>query len=307
VENAEGATIPIGNAIGNSRTYVLDSRLEPVPNGVVGELYVSGEGLAWGYLHRAAFTAERFVADPHAGETDSRMYRTGDLVRRNANGAIEFVGRVDKQLKLRGFRIEPSEIEAALTTIDTVGQAAVIARDDGPAGKQLVAYVVPSNGSAFDKSRPDETSLRETLARRLPEYMIPAAFVVLDALPLTPNGKLDWRALPAPERAANDFRAPHMPHEQTIADIFADVLGLGQVGLDDDFFDLGGHSLLATRLVSRVRNAFHIELPLRDVFTARTVQRLGVLVQTALQAALLSSNTAPAADRVDEEWEERVL
>jgi amino acid adenylation domain-containing protein/non-ribosomal peptide synthase protein (TIGR01720 family) len=300
---ALSSTVPIGAPLGNSRAYVLDSRLEPVPSGVTGELYVSGAGLAWGYLHRSVLTAERFVADPHASEPGARMYRTGDLVRRNADHAIEFIGRVDSQLKLRGFRIEPSEIEAALTAIDSVGQAAVIARDDGSAGKQLVAYVVPSNGTYVVPSnctRPEEVALREALAKRLPEYMIPSAFVTLDALPLTPNGKLDWRALPAPERQTDDFRAPRTPQEQIIAGIFADVLGVEQVGVDDDFFDLGGHSLLATRLVSRVRSAFRIELPLRDVFTARTVQRLGVLVQ----AALVSHDRL---DAVGDEWEERVL
>jgi amino acid adenylation domain-containing protein/non-ribosomal peptide synthase protein (TIGR01720 family) len=269
----DARTVPIGLPIANSTAYVLDSRLEPAAAGVTGELYAGGAGLAWGYLHRAAFTAERFVADPFARNPGARMYRTGDLVRRRDDGAIEFVGRVDTQVKLRGFRVEPSEIEAALSAHAAVAQAAVIAREDGPRGKQLVAYVVPSNG--LD---PEEAELREMLGRRLPEYMIPSAFVVIDALPLTANGKLDWRALPAPQRKNETYRAPRTGEEQLLAAMFADVLGLERVGLDDDFFELGGHSLLATRLVNRIRNAFRVELPLRDVFRNRTVESLGTLV-----------------------------
>jgi amino acid adenylation domain-containing protein/non-ribosomal peptide synthase protein (TIGR01720 family) len=269
----DARTVPIGLPIANSTAYVLDSRLEPAAAGVTGELYVGGAGLAWGYLHRAAFTAERFVANPFATNAGARMYRTGDLVRRRDDGAIEFVGRVDAQVKLRGFRIEPSEIETALSAHAAVSQAAVIAREDGARGKQLVAYVVRSNG--ID---PDEAELREMLGRRLPEYMIPSAFVVIDALPLTANGKLDWRALPAPQRKNGTFRAPRTGDEQLMAAIFGEVLGLERVGLDDDFFELGGHSLLATRLVNRIRNTFRVELPLRDVFRNRTVESLGTLV-----------------------------
>ena len=205
------------------------------------------------------------------------MYRTGDLVRRRDDGVIEFVGRVDGQVKLRGFRIEPAEIEATLSMHEGVAQAAVIARDDGPGGRQLVAYIVPANGSDFD-----ETSLRRAIGKRLPDYMMPSAFVMLPALPLTPNGKLDRRALPAPQRNAGAYRAPGTPQEEVISAIFGEVLRVERVGVDEDFFDLGGHSLLATRLVSRIRAAFNVELPLRDVFQARTVRNLGILIQAAL-------------------------
>jgi len=270
-------TVAIGRPIGNSRMYVLDARLEPVSTGLTGELYVGGTGLAYGYVNRPGMSAERFVADPHSKEPGARMYRTGDLGRRCDDGVIEFVGRLDGQLKLRGFRIEPAEIETALIAHEAVAQAAVIARDDGPGGKQLVAYVVPANGTVWD-----ETSLRRAISKRLPDYMMPSAFVMLPALPLTPNGKLDWRALPMPQRPASEFRAPRTPQEKRISAIFGEVLNLERVGVDEDFFDLGGHSLLATRLVSRIRTAFNVELPLRDVFQARTVRSLGVLVQAAL-------------------------
>ena len=275
---ADGArTVAIGGPIGNSRAYVLDARLEPVAAGLTGELYVGGTGLAYGYVRRPGTSAARFVADPHSKEPGARMYRTGDLVRRRDDGVIEFVGRVDGQVKLRGFRIEPAEIEATLSMHEGVAQAAVIARDDGPGGRQLVAYIVPANGSDFD-----ETSLRRAIGKRLPDYMMPSAFVMLPALPLTPNGKLDRRALPAPQRNAGAYRAPGTPQEEVISAIFGEVLRVERVGVDEDFFDLGGHSLLATRLVSRIRAAFNVELPLRDVFQARTVRNLGILIQAAL-------------------------
>jgi acyl-coenzyme A synthetase/AMP-(fatty) acid ligase/acyl carrier protein len=258
----DARTIPIGVSIANSHAYVLDARLEPAPLGVIGELYVAGAGLANGYVHRAALTAERFVADPYAN--GERMYRTGDLVRRRRDGAIEFVARADAQLKIRGHRIEPGEIEAVLAAQPGVQHAAVIARE-----QQLVAYVV---------GLVREDALRGALRERLPEYMMPSAFVTLAALPLTPNGKLDWRALPAPERSAPDFRAPRTQHEQAVASIFAEVLNLDRVSLGEDFFDLGGHSLLATRVASRIRGAFDIELPLRELFRARTVESLAALI-----------------------------
>ncbi len=275
IETLEENTIPIGRPIGHTRVYVLDGWLDPVPVGVAGELYTAGSGLARGYHNQAAQTAERFVPDPwgeHAGE---RMYRTGDLVRWRANGELEFLARADEQVKIRGFRIEPGEIEASLRDLPGVEQAAVMVRDAGPGGKQLVAYV-----KAEGAARVEEETLRQGLSERLPEYMVPAVYVILDEMPLTANGKLDRKALPAPERWATGYRGPRTPEEEILCGIFAEVLKLDRVGLEDNFFRLGGHSLLATRLVSRVRVALGVELPIRALFEAATVADLAVRLRS---------------------------
>ncbi|MFJ3899012.1 non-ribosomal peptide synthase/polyketide synthase [Streptomyces sp. NPDC090083] len=278
--------VPIGRPVWNTRTYVLDAGLRPVPPGVPGELYLAGIQLARGYLDRPGLTAERFVADPY-GEPGTRMYRTGDLARWNADGTVEYLGRTDDQVKVRGFRVEPGEIQAALTTHPSVAHAVVVVRE-----QRLVAYLVP----AGDTGAVDAEAVRAHTAAALPAHMVPAVLVTLDALPLTPNGKLDRAALPAPDFTPLTGTAPRSPREQILAGLFGDVLGLEQVGADDDFFTLGGHSLLAMRLVSRVRTALGADLTVRTVFEAST---------PALLAARLDDRIGglPAlvpADRPDE-------
>ncbi|MFJ9033251.1 amino acid adenylation domain-containing protein [Streptomyces sp. NPDC102274] len=271
---ASGA-VPIGRPLDNMRIYVLDGTLSPVPPGVSGELYVAGAGLARGYAHRPALTAERFVAAPF-GTPGSRMYRTGDLVRRCPDGSLEFVGRSDDQVKLRGFRVELAEIEEALTRCDGIAQVTVLLREFGPGDDRLVAYVVPTAEirTHTDASlNPD--GLRDRLGATLPPYMVPSAFVVLDSLPLTDHGKLDRARLPLPEfHTAPSLRAPRTPQEEVLCGLFAEALGLSALGVDDSFFDLGGHSLLAIRLINRIRSVLGLDLSLRALFEAPTVAQL---------------------------------
>jgi amino acid adenylation domain-containing protein len=289
------ATVPIGRPIANTRAHVLDRYLEPVSAGVAGELYIGGDGLARGYLIRPELTAERFVPDPFgalADEPGGRLYRTGDLVRYLADGRIEFLGRNDFQVKIRGFRIELPEVEAVIAEHPAVREVAALAREDRSGERRLVAYVVAGpDGDAADLP----SVLRGYLERKVPAYMVPSAFVVLPALPLTPNGKLDRRALPAPDEARDEssFVAPRTAVEEIVAEIWREVLGVERVGVRDDFFLLGGHSLSAARVLSRVRDALAVDLPLIVIFEAPTVEGMAEAVAATGRPAPAESLAIP--------------
>jgi len=283
VEAVKDGVVPIGRPIANTQVYVLDPYQQPVPIGTRGELYIGGAALARGYLGQSELTAQKFVRNPFSPEGDSRLYRTGDLARYRTDGTVEFLGRIDHQVKLRGFRIELGEIEAVLAGHPTVQETVVLAREDAPGEKRLVAYVVANQDRA-----PSAGELRHFLKEKLPEYMVPSAYVMLRALPLSPNGKVDRRVLPAPDPTNPEreeaFVAPRTPSEEMLAGIWAEVLGLKQVGIHDNFFELGGHSLLATQVISRIRNTLKAELPLRRLFEAPTVAGLAECIESIRRA-----------------------
>ncbi|HEX9936027.1 MAG TPA: amino acid adenylation domain-containing protein, partial [Longimicrobium sp.] len=292
-EVAEGAhTVSVGRPIARMRMYVLDRRLEPVPLGAAGEIYVGGVGVARGYLDRPELTADRFVADPFGSEPGARLYRTGDLGRWKADGTLEFVGRTDEQVKIRGFRIELGEIEARLAEHPAVNEAVVIAREDVPGEKRLVAYWTPAEGGVPAEGE----ALRSHLSVALPEYMVPAAYVRLDALPLTPTRKLDRRALPAPEGesyARRGYEAPVGETEQALAEIWAEVLGIERVGRWDDFFALGGHSLLVVQVIARLRQR-GLYTEVRTLFTAPTLAALAAEIGGESREVEVPANGIPS-------------
>jgi nonribosomal peptide synthetase DhbF len=269
VERGSGR-VTIGRPVAHTRVYVLDGGLRPVPVGIPGELYTGGIGVARGYLDRPWLTAEKFVPDALGGEPGGRLYRTGDRARWLPDGTLEYLGRLDTQVKVRGFRVEPGEVEAALLAHPQVREAAVAVREDAPGEKRLVAYAVPAEGAA-----PTWTELRAHLKARLPEYMLPSAYVPLDRLPLNANGKLDRRALPAPDApSGRDYVAPRTPTEKLLAGVWAEVLKAERVGLHDNFFELGGHSLLLAQLHARLEQQFPGRATLTDLFQFSTLADL---------------------------------
>ncbi|HEX5890496.1 MAG TPA: amino acid adenylation domain-containing protein [Pyrinomonadaceae bacterium] len=288
---------PVGPPVANTRFYVLDRFMNAVPIGIYGELYIGGAGLAHGYLNRSGLTAERFVPNPFSSEPGARLYRTGDLVRYREDGTLEFAGRLDHQVKVRGFRIELGEVEAVLSRHESVRTAVVVAREERPGEQRLVAYVVGN-----ETPLPTASEWRAFLIQRLPEYMIPSVFVSLESLPLLPNGKVNRRALPVPDSSRPELRrafaAPENPTQARLVELWQNVLKLDQVGIHDDFFELGGDSILATRLVSRVRRAFGIELPLRELFWRPNVFELSTVVENLLIEQL---------DNLSEEEAEQLL
>ncbi len=280
----------IGRAVAGGRAYVVDRRLLPVPRGVPGELLLGGAGLARGYLGRPALTAGRFVPDPfgpagRGGREGGRLYRTGDRVRFLPDGRLEFLGRLDHQVKVRGFRIEPGEVERALRAHPSVADAVVVARGEG-ADRMLVGYLVPDPGAGSGPAPMAE--IRAFLGARLPDYMVPSVFVSLDALPLTPNGKVDRGALPEPGSGRPDLRAeyvaPETEVENVLATLWSEILGVERIGIHDSFFELGGHSLKATEVLLRVRELFGVEVPVHELFERPTISGLEMAIADALLA-----------------------
>jgi len=278
-----GGRATIGKPLANTRIYIVDQNMQPVPIGVPGEVFIGGDGLARGYLHRPDLTAERFIADPFSGKPGARLYKTGDIARWLSDGNIEYLGRGDRQVKLRGFRIELGEIESAMSKHPAARECIVLAREDVPGDKRLAAYVVLKAGQTVEAAE-----WRRFLAGSLPEYMIPAAFVTLPSMPLTPNGKIDKRALPVPQKPDQKVEdvtaAPASPTEETLAQIWREVLRIDRVGVRDNFFSLGGHSLLVTQVMSRVQEAFQVSMTMRQFFEAPTISSLAVVIEEAILA-----------------------
>ena len=301
--------VPIGRPISNIRIYILDAQGQPVPVGVSGEIHIAGDGVARGYLNRPELTAERFVRDPFSEDADARMYRTGDLGRWRADGAIEYLGRNDFQVKIRGLRIELGEIEARLAALPQVREVVVVAREEGAGDRRLVAYWVSREGLP-EQDVPDVAQLRDHLKAELPEYMVPSAYVRLGAMPLTPNGKVDRKALPVPDAdalVAQAYEAPQTPTEEMLAFIWQELLGVERVGRNDNFFDLGGHSLLAVQLLARIRRELGQEVALRTLFEAPTVAEVAGRLQTADEALVAPMERADRQGRLALSWSQQRL
>ncbi len=301
-------TLPIGKPLPNTQALILDANLQPVPVGAEGELHIGGAGLARGYLNRPDLTASKFIPNPFPEIASERLYKTGDVARFRPDGTIEFAGRTDEQVKIRGFRIELGEIETALRSHPAIKDAVVIAREDIPGKKRLVSYIVPRNGNA-----PGVSELLQMLKSKLPPYMVPSAFVPLPSLPMTPSGKVDRKNLPAPgddrPELAEEYAAPRTPIETVIANIWSEVLGINKVGIKDNFFDLGGHSLLAIQVISRIREALQVEVPLGSLFTFPTVATLAESLsetatetQPVLPASAMQGKRLPLTDAQRRIW-----
>ncbi|WDD36586.1 amino acid adenylation domain-containing protein (plasmid) [Nostoc sp. UHCC 0926] len=303
--NHDSETVPLGRPLSNTQVYVLDQQMQPVSIGMPGELYIGGAGLARGYLNSSELTTTKFIPNPFNNAPKEKLYKTGDRVRYLPDGNLEFLGRIDSQVKIRGFRIELGEIESALKQHPKIQEVVVLAREDEPGNQRLVAYVVMNQGQTSNTSE-----LRLFLQNKLPEYMMPSAFVVLKKLPLNPNGKVDRLALPSPDTARPDledtFVAPRTPVEKLLAQIWSEVLRLERVGVHDNFFDLGGHSLLATQVVSRLRNAFEVDLAVRDLFETPTIADLAVIIAQRLAQATDSELLAQAFAEIEQLSQEEV-
>jgi acyl carrier protein len=275
--------VPIGRPVANLQAYILDEQCQPVPIGVPGQLYLGGAGLGRGYLNRPDLTAQRFIPHPFSPDPGARLYQTGDLARYLADGNIEFLGRADFQIKIRGQRLEPGEIEAALASLEAIDRAIVVALHDLPAGERLAAYLVPAVGSA---SPPTGKDLRAYLATKLPEYMIPSVFVYLEELPLLPNGKVDRNSLPAPDSTRLEGQAEYIPPgsdaERIIAGVWEAALGISPIGVQENFFEIGGNSLSATRLITQLQNIFQVKIPLNRFFQANSIIQCAALVEELL-------------------------
>ncbi|GBO51723.1 long-chain-fatty-acid--CoA ligase [Pseudanabaena sp. lw0831] len=304
IEDAKniGSSVPIGRPIANTQVYILNPQLQPMPIGAIGEIYIGGDGLASGYFNRPELTTERFVSNPFSSQSGAKLYKTGDLARYFPDGNIEFLGRIDNQVKIRGFRIELGEVEAVLSQYPTIQKSVVIVREDIPADKRIVAYFVPISGQ-----EPTNTELRSFFKQKLPDYMIPNAFVSLESLPLSPNGKIARKELPAPDGTLSlqeSYVPPRNQTEQQIADVWAQVLSLERVGIHDNFFELGGHSLLATQIIARLRKVFTVELTLRTFFEAPTIGDLGERIVTLNWA---KQSAQAAQDNLSDLYEEGEL
>jgi acyl carrier protein len=299
-------SIPIGRPGPNRQAYILDSHGHPVPPGVPGELYLGGAGLARGYLNQPRLTAKRFIPDPFSDKPGARLYRTGDLARYRPDGNVEFLGRIDQQVKIRGFRVELGGVETILSQHPSVRQTVVLAREDTPGDKRLAAYIVPEDGSPSALTG----NLRNFVKKKLPDYMVPATFVTLDAMPVTSSGKIDRQALPAPEgeRPAMQeaYVAPRTPIEEELSRMWAEVLDVERVGIHDNFFELGGHSLIATQIVSRLRDTFQVELPLRDIFDTPTVAGLATTIAQNLARQEEDETLDQLLEQLDQLSEEEV-